>query len=117
MKTNHETDRLARGLLLGFFSGAMVGAAAALLFAPKAGKDLRADIVKGTDQLLDETSRRLQEAKGKTSSAIEKASAKSQELVSEGLDKASGVIAQAKERITTHQRSAIQADTSTRPGT
>jgi gas vesicle protein len=117
MTTNHETDHMARGLLLGFFGGTMVGAIAALLFAPKAGKDFRADIVKSTDQLLDETSRRLEDAKGKTADAIDKASGKSREMISDGLDKASGVIAQAKARINAHQQKETSAGTSTEAGT
>jgi gas vesicle protein len=43
MKTEGEVRDL-RSILLSFFVGGLVGAGAALLLAPKSGKDLRKDI-------------------------------------------------------------------------
>ena len=37
-----ESDGMAKGLIVGFIAGSIVGAAIALLYAPKAGKELRA---------------------------------------------------------------------------
>ena len=49
-----ENDGMAKGLIVGFIAGSIVGAAIALLYAPKAGKELRADIKEKTSDLMDD---------------------------------------------------------------
>ena len=45
-----ENNKTAKGFLVGFLAGSVVGAIIALLYAPKPGKELRADIKqKATD--------------------------------------------------------------------
>ena len=56
----------AKGVLISFFSGAAVGAAVALLYAPQKGKFLRAEIVKRADEVNEY----LQDAAAKTSDAV-----------------------------------------------
>lgn len=50
--TNKNKD-----LIVGAVVGSVLGAAAALLFAPKKGKELRADIAEGAHKLSDGTQR------------------------------------------------------------
>jgi len=49
-----ENDGMAKGLIAGFIAGSIVGAAIALLYAPKAGKELRADIKEKASDLMDD---------------------------------------------------------------
>jgi gas vesicle protein len=39
-----EENKMAKGLMMGFFVGGIVGAVVALLYAPKSGRELRSDI-------------------------------------------------------------------------
>lgn len=41
-------------LLKGLFIGGVVGVVLGILFAPKSGKEIRADIIRKTDELLDQ---------------------------------------------------------------
>ena len=45
---------MSKGLLIGFLTGGIVGAAIALLYAPKSGKELRKDIKDKADEFKDE---------------------------------------------------------------
>lgn len=55
-------------LLAGFGLGALIGAAAGLLFAPKAGSELRGDISGKVKELKDKTGNWIAEQKAKRSS-------------------------------------------------
>lgn len=57
---------LAKGLLI----GGIVGAAAALLLAPKSGRELRSDITNRYMDVQDKTKRAVAEVKDKTRSMI-----------------------------------------------
>ncbi len=46
-------DNFARGMLIGTLIGGAIGAVTALLFAPKSGVELRADIAKKSNELYD----------------------------------------------------------------
>jgi gas vesicle protein len=65
------TCNLFRGLIV----GGIIGCAAGILFAPKSGKETRADICKSADDLYDKTRVRA-----------DKTLRKLEELVAEGLD-------------------------------
>jgi gas vesicle protein len=54
-----------KGRIIGIFGVGAVGALAALLFAPKSGKDLRKDIRKKTDKYYDETEKFIGASKEK----------------------------------------------------
>lgn len=71
----------SRDFLVGAFIGALAGAAAALLFAPKSGKDLRTTINGQTNTILE-----------KTDKVKEKALSKSNELATVAKEKASSVV-------------------------
>jgi len=50
----NDNDGMAKGLIVGFLAGSVVGAAMALLYAPMTGRELRADIKKrGEDVAVD----------------------------------------------------------------
>ncbi|MEO8210215.1 MAG: YtxH domain-containing protein [bacterium] len=90
-----DENKTAKGLLLGFVTGGIVGASLALLFAPKSGKELRGDIKTRKDEFLDDTSEYLQIAKTKASDLINEGKRKSEELISDAKKKASSLIGDA----------------------
>ena len=64
----------AKGFILGFIGGAVAGAVLALLYAPKSGRELRADIREKTDNFLDEAEERVRAARTKASAIVSEAS-------------------------------------------
>lgn len=87
-----EENKNAKGLLLGILTGGVIGAAIALLYAPKSGRELRNDIRLKKDELLDDTSEYLHIAKTKASDLINEGKRKSEELISDARRKASSLI-------------------------
>lgn len=90
-----DENKTAKGLLLGFITGGIVGAAIALLYAPKTGKELRGQIRLKKDELIDDTSEYLQIAKTRASDLINEGKRKSEELISDAKKKASSLIGDA----------------------
>ena len=60
----HE-NHFGKGVLIGFLAVGALGAALALLYAPKSGRELRQDIKNKTDDYLDEAEKYIAEAKDK----------------------------------------------------
>ena len=59
-----------KGFLIGFLAGGAVGAIAALLTAPKSGKELRGDIKQKSGEYLDEADKYFMEKKNQASKMI-----------------------------------------------
>jgi gas vesicle protein len=72
-----NNDGMARGLIVGFIAGSVVGAVLALLYAPKAGVELRRDIKEKTGELVDKGEEYLAKAKSKASEIMTEAKKKS----------------------------------------
>lgn len=87
-----EESKMTKGLVLGFLTGGIVGTLVTLLYAPKAGKELRADITKKKDEIIDDTSEYMQIAKEKASELINDGKKKSETLISEAKKKATSII-------------------------
>ena len=87
-----ENKSSAKGFILGVLTGGLVGAATALLFAPKSGRELRNDIRLKKDELIDDTSEYLQIAKTKAGDLINEGRRKSEELISDAKKKAGSLI-------------------------
>ncbi len=49
-----QENNFGKGLMLGFLAGGAIGAAFALLYAPKSGKELREEIKSKSDVYLDD---------------------------------------------------------------
>ncbi len=56
------------GMCKGFLIGSFMGAAAGILFAPKAGKELRSDIKESGEKALKDTKEFYSDSKGKVES-------------------------------------------------
>ena len=72
MSTTNENDvSSAIGFFKGFLLGGLVGAAFALMFAPKPGKELREDIKKRSADLKEEADAALTDIREKAAAIIE----------------------------------------------
>ncbi|HRB00217.1 MAG TPA: YtxH domain-containing protein [Ignavibacteria bacterium] len=92
-----DDNKTTKGLLLGFITGSVVGAAIALLYAPKSGREFRNDIRLKKDEFWDDTTEYLQVAKSKATNLINEGKRKSEELISDARKKASSLIDDANE--------------------
>ena len=64
---DENNDGMAKGLIIGFIAGSVVGVVLALLYAPKSGKEFRRDINDKTNELVDKGEEYLAKAKTKAS--------------------------------------------------
>lgn len=92
----HDNNNLTKGLLLGFLAGGAVGAILALLYAPKSGKELRADIKLKTDEYLDEAEKYLAEAKDKAKDLINEGRKRSEKIISDAKSKSEEILKDAE---------------------
>lgn len=63
-------NKMAKGLVVGFIAGGVVGAVLALLNAPKSGKELRQDIKNKSDSLVENADEYLTSALNKAEDMI-----------------------------------------------
>lgn len=87
---------MSKGLLIGFLTGGIVGAAIALLYAPKSGKELRKDIKDKADEFKDEAEKYLDVAKEKAVDLINEGKKRSEKLVTDAKIKADELIKDAE---------------------
>ncbi len=102
-----EERGLAKGLFIGLLAGGAVGGILALLYAPKSGKELRADIRQKKDELMDDADEYLDIAKHKAQDIINEGKKRSEQLISDAkkkagslLDDANQILNVAKEKTT-----------------
>jgi len=95
-----QGNNLSKGLLIGFLTGTIVGAAVALLYAPKSGKELRQDIKTKTDDFKDEAEKFVDSAKEKAKAAINEGKKKAETLLSDAKAKAEALLHDANQVIT-----------------
>lgn len=89
-------NKMAKGLMVGFFTGGIVGAVIALLYAPKSGKELRDDIKRKSTELVDEAEEYLETAKKKANDLINEGKEKSNQLISDAKVKAQSLFKDAE---------------------
>jgi len=89
-------NNLAKGFMIGFLAGGAVGAIAALLTAPKSGKELRADIKMKSEEYLDEAEKYLSEAKDKARELINEGKKKSERLIHDARSKSDDIMKDAE---------------------
>ena len=75
-----QGNNFSKGLLIGFFTGGTVGAALALLYAPKTGKELRKDIKDRGEEYLDEAEKYISQAREKAVEMINDGKDRSEKL-------------------------------------
>jgi gas vesicle protein len=127
MSTNNSSGK---GLLIGLLAGGIVGAAIALLYAPKSGRELRKDIKDKTDDYIGEADRYIADAKHKAKDLINEGKKRSDKLIqdaksrseillkdaekifSDARSKTNNVVASTRETLEaegTHLKSALKA--------
>lgn len=94
-----NNEGMGRGLLLGFLTGSVVGAVLALLYAPKSGRELRADIKQKTGELTDQADEYLRTARLKAADIVNEGKQRSDHLVSEAKRKADTILGDANKVI------------------
>jgi gas vesicle protein len=90
-----ENNGVGKGMLLGFLAGSVVGALVALLYAPKTGKDLRAEIKHKTGELKNQTEEYMRSARLKALDIINEGKERSDRLVSDAKKKAETILGDA----------------------
>ena len=92
-------SNLSKGLLIGFLTGSIVGAAVALLYAPKSGKELREDIKAKADEFRSDAEVQLEKAKEKAVEVINDSKKKGERLIADAKVKADELLKDAEKLI------------------
>ena len=83
---------LVKGLAIGILAGGAIGAVLALLYAPKSGKELRAEIKERADGVIEDAEGYARAARSKASVIISEAKQRSEKLISSAQDQANTLI-------------------------
>jgi gas vesicle protein len=101
-----EDNGMRKGLVIGLLAGGLVGAIVALLYAPKPGKELRADIKNKAGEIMDDAESYINVAKSKAVDIINEGKKRSENLITEArkraeslLGDAEKILSDAKERV------------------
>jgi len=88
-----------RGFVAGLFAGGIIGAALALLYAPKSGKELRAELKERADHLIEDADEYLNSAQEKAQQIVSEAKKRSDLLISDAKKKADSLLQDAEKVI------------------
>jgi gas vesicle protein len=86
MSNNNNQNIDSKDFIIGALVGGMLGAAAALLLAPKAGKDLRSDLNEQAGYLKDKSTEISQIAREKSSNIVRTVSEQSNQVATKVKD-------------------------------
>lgn len=86
--------------LVGFLAGSVVGAIIALLYAPKPGKELRADIKTKANEAIDSSEEYIVAARNKAVDIINEGKKKSEGLITEAKKRAESLLGDAEKILT-----------------
>ncbi len=93
-------DRCSAGTLLGaFLLGGLVGAAVALLTAPKTGKETREEIARWAQDTTDKTKEKLEVLSREATEKVKKVAGEAQEKVREVADRVTEKVKEGTEAI------------------
>ncbi|SDN18090.1 Gas vesicle protein [Paenibacillus sp. yr247] len=87
-----SNERKGKDLLIGAVVGGLLGAATALLFAPKSGRELRSDIAESAQVVSDKTVQIASTVSQKTQDVAKTVSNTASELVGKAKDTATSVV-------------------------
>jgi gas vesicle protein len=95
-----------KSFIFGLLAGSAIGAILALLYAPKSGKELRADIKAKTDELMDSADTALREVRAKLPDISTEARKRGEQIISDVKSQASSLLEDADKVLNTvRQRS------------
>ena len=93
-------DENKSSFLVGFLAGSVIGAIVALLYAPKPGKELRADIKNKAGEIADNAEEYISAAKNKAVDIINEGKRKSEGLITEAKKRAESLLGDAEKILT-----------------
>jgi len=105
-----EKSGFTKGLVVGLLAGGVVGAIAALLYAPKSGKELRSDIKQKATDFAGEASEFVKVTRSKTSEAVNSGKTRVNEFSSEVKEQADHILDDA-EKVLSGIRQRASAET------
>ena len=94
-----EKNGTLRGFIAGLFAGGVIGASLALLYAPKSGKEFRADLKEKADHLIEDADEYLQAAQAKAGQIVSEAKKRSEQLLVGAKQKADTLLVDAEKVI------------------
>ena len=81
-----------KGFVYGLLAGSAIGAVLALLYAPKTGRELRANIKSKTDELINNAEDAIEKARGKLPEISTEARKRSEQIISDAKNKADSLL-------------------------
>ncbi len=96
---SYDNNNSGKSFIVGFLAGGAIGALIALLFAPKSGKELRADLKLKGEEYLDEAEKYISEAKEKAKELINEGKKSSEKIISDAKMKSQELIKDAEKII------------------
>jgi gas vesicle protein len=87
-----DNNGTTKGFIFGLLAGGAIGAILALLYAPKSGRELRADIKSKTDELMGSAEEVFENVKGKLPEVSMEAKKRSQQIISDAKSKADSLL-------------------------
>jgi gas vesicle protein len=95
MANNNESS-FSKGLATGIIIGGAVGAAIALLFAPKSGRELRQDLTERSGDLYEKAGAFAEEQSRKMSEYVNEGKVRADEIVRSARQKAGSLLSEAE---------------------
>ena len=93
---DQDENGTTKGLLLGLLAGGIIGAVVALLYAPKPGKELRADIKNKAGEFMDDAEEYITMARSKAVDIINEGKKRSEHLITEAKKRAESLLGDAE---------------------
>ena len=109
--STEEDNGMSKGLLIGLLTGGVLGAVIALLYAPKPGKELRADIKNKAGEMIDDAEEYINVAKSKAVDIINEGKKRSENLITEAKKRAESLLGDA-EKILSDAKGRVGAEES-----
>lgn len=105
-------DNNKSSFLIGFLAGGVIGAVIALLYAPKPGKELRADIKNKAGEVVENAEEYVSAAKNKAVDIINEGKRKSEGLIHEAKKRAESLLGDAEKILTDAKTKGNASETS-----
>jgi gas vesicle protein len=95
-----KNEGMLKGLVIGLLAGGAIGAVVALLYAPKSGRELRADLKEKADEFRDDAEEYLTVARTKAGDMVSEAKKRSESLITDAKRKADTLLVDAEKVLT-----------------
>lgn len=96
-------EGMAKGVIVGFIAGSIVGAVLALLYAPKPGRDLRAELKTKAGDMMNDAEQVIARARVKASEIVNEGKKRSESMLNDVRKRADSIMGDA-ERILSDAR-------------